>query len=52
MAYDATRKIVRAVPKFSEVLFSEFRNFLSHVGERISVLKSRYECQNYYFFFL
>ncbi|GLT74735.1 hypothetical protein SLA2020_465160 [Shorea laevis] len=40
MAYDATRKIVRAVPKFSEVLFSEFTNFLSHVGERISMLKS------------
>ncbi|XWS58445.1 hypothetical protein CRYUN_Cryun08bG0034400 [Craigia yunnanensis] len=38
--YDSVRKIIAAAPQLSEVLLLEFTDFLSHVGEKISVLKT------------
>ncbi|CAK7341235.1 unnamed protein product [Dovyalis caffra] len=38
MSYDATRKIITAIPRLSEPLLLEFTNFLSVVGEKISLL--------------
>lgn len=42
MAHDATRKIVTTTPQLSEALLLEFSNFLSVVGEKIIISKSRY----------
>ncbi|KAG6737448.1 hypothetical protein POTOM_058970 [Populus tomentosa] len=38
MSYAATRKIITAIPSLSELLLLEFTNFLSVVGERLSLL--------------
>ncbi|XP_073263009.1 protein ILITYHIA isoform X10 [Populus alba] len=38
MSYAATRKIINAIPLLSELLLLEFTNFLSVVGERLSLL--------------
>ncbi|XP_061943665.1 protein ILITYHIA [Populus nigra] len=38
MSYVATRKIITAIPMLSELLLLEFTNFLSVVGERLSLL--------------
>ncbi|KAJ6761628.1 TRANSLATIONAL ACTIVATOR GCN1-RELATED [Salix koriyanagi] len=38
MSYGATRKIITAIPLLSELLLLEFTNFLSVVGERLSLL--------------
>lgn len=38
MSYVATRKIITAIPLLSELLLLEFTNFLSVVGERLSLL--------------
>ncbi|KAJ6291980.1 hypothetical protein OIU76_023969 [Salix suchowensis] len=38
MSYGATRKIITAIPLLSEPLLLEFTNFLSVVGERLSLL--------------
>ncbi|KAL0008837.1 hypothetical protein SO802_010339 [Lithocarpus litseifolius] len=42
MAYNATRKIITAAPQLSEDLLLEFTNFLSVVGEKIYLSKTRY----------
>jgi hypothetical protein len=42
MAYDATRKIITAAPQLSEDLLLEFTNFLSVVGEKLYISKTRY----------
>ena len=41
MAHDATRKIVTTSPQLSEDLLLEFSNFLSVVGEKIIISKTR-----------
>ncbi|XP_050224461.1 protein ILITYHIA [Mercurialis annua] len=41
MAHNAARKIVCSVPQLSEALVTEFTNFLSVVGDRVALLKSR-----------
>ena len=41
MAHDATRKIVTTSPQLSEALLLEFSIFLSVVGERIIISKTR-----------
>lgn len=41
MAHDATRKIITSVPHLSEALLLEFSNFLSLVGEKIIISKTR-----------
>lgn len=42
IAYNATRKIITAAPQLSEDLLLEFTNFLSVVGEKIYLSKTRY----------
>lgn len=41
MAHDATRKIITSVPHLSEALLLEFSNFLSLVGEKTIISKTR-----------
>lgn len=41
MSHDATRKIINSLPQLSEALLTEFTKFLSVVGEKIFVLKTR-----------
>lgn len=41
-SYDTTKKIIRAAPKLAEALLLEFTNFLSVVGEKLQLLKTRY----------
>lgn len=41
MAHDVTRKIIATTPQLSEALLIEFSNFLSIVGEKIIIAKTR-----------
>lgn len=42
MASHATRKIIAAAPQLSEPLLVEFMEFLSTVGEKVSLSDTRY----------
>lgn len=42
MALDATRKIIASTPQLSEALLLEFSEFLSVVGEKVIISKTRY----------
>lgn len=42
MAYEATRKIITAVPQFTETLLAEFMSFMSIVAEKLQMSRTRY----------
>lgn len=41
VAYDSTKKIIAAAPQLSEAIFLEFSCYLSAVGEKVVLLKTR-----------
>lgn len=44
MACDSLKKVISSAPQLCDDLLLEFTSFLSVVGDRVHLLKSRYVC--------